>query len=86
MNTPTKITDPLTATISFRLSEDEFRTLNVRADRENRTVSTSFACCYRCTCSTPSPMHAACVVYSIDRERIHQADYPPRLNNTMNRK
>jgi hypothetical protein len=39
MNTQPTTSDMLTATISFRLSEDEFRTLNVRADRENRTVS-----------------------------------------------
>lgn len=35
----TKSPDLLTATISFRLSEEEFRTLNIRADREHRTVS-----------------------------------------------
>ena len=34
MNTQPQNTEMLTATISFRLSE-----LNVRADRENRTVS-----------------------------------------------
>jgi hypothetical protein len=39
MNTPTKNTDMLTATISFRLTEDECRTLAGRADREHRTVS-----------------------------------------------
>ena len=39
MPTPTKSTALLTATISFRLSEDEWKALNVRADRENRTVS-----------------------------------------------
>ena len=32
-------TDLLTATISFRLSEDEWNTLNIRADREHRTLS-----------------------------------------------
>jgi uncharacterized protein (DUF1778 family) len=35
----TNSTEMPTATISFRLSEDERRTLNVRADREERTVS-----------------------------------------------
>jgi hypothetical protein len=39
MPTPTNSTDLLTATISFRLSEDEYRSLNSRADREHRTVS-----------------------------------------------
>jgi hypothetical protein len=39
MNTPTKNTEMLTATVSFRLSEEECRTLNIRADREDRTVS-----------------------------------------------
>lgn len=29
----------LTATVSFRLTEDERRTLELRADREQRTVS-----------------------------------------------
>jgi len=39
MPTPQKTTDLLPATISFRLSEEEFRTLNIRADHEHRTVS-----------------------------------------------
>jgi hypothetical protein len=39
MNTPTKKTEMLSATISFRLSEEECRTLLLRADREQRTVS-----------------------------------------------
>jgi hypothetical protein len=32
-------TDMLTATVSFRLTDDEWRTLALRADREQRTVS-----------------------------------------------
>lgn len=39
MNTPPKNAATLAATISFRLSEDEWKTLNVRADQEHRTVS-----------------------------------------------
>jgi hypothetical protein len=39
MKTNTNSTDLLTATISFRLSEDEYRSLNSRADHEHRTVS-----------------------------------------------
>jgi hypothetical protein len=38
MNT-TKPTDTFTATLSFRLTEDECRTLALRADREQRTLS-----------------------------------------------
>ena len=37
-----KITNPtemLSATVSFRLTDDECRTLALRADREQRTVS-----------------------------------------------
>lgn len=40
MNSHTKNTEMLTATISFRLTENECRTLAVRADREQRIVST----------------------------------------------
>jgi hypothetical protein len=35
----TNPTDMLTATVSFRLTDDEWRTLELRADREQRTVS-----------------------------------------------
>ena len=38
MNTPNQ-PDMLSATVSFRLTEDECRTLALRADREQRTVS-----------------------------------------------
>jgi hypothetical protein len=37
-----KLTNPpdmLTATVSFRLTDDECRTLALRADREQRTIS-----------------------------------------------
>lgn len=39
MNKTPNPTEMLTATISFRLTEAECRTLAVRADREQRTVS-----------------------------------------------
>ena len=39
MPTPPKSTDLLTATVSFRLSESEWKMLNIRADHEHRTVS-----------------------------------------------
>ena len=38
MNNPNQ-TDMLTATVSFRLTDDECRTLALRAGREQRTVS-----------------------------------------------
>lgn len=39
MNKTTNSTELLAATISFRLTEEECRTLAVRADREQRTLS-----------------------------------------------
>ena len=39
MNTPAKNAEMLAATVSFRLSEEECRTLSAHASRENRTVS-----------------------------------------------
>jgi hypothetical protein len=44
-----RITNPadmLTATVSFRPTDDECRTLALRADSEQRTVSQLVRCCY----------------------------------------
>jgi uncharacterized protein (DUF1778 family) len=54
MNLSTKSPVMLTATISFRLTEDECRTLAACADHEQGQSRNSFASCYG-TCSSSTP-------------------------------